>query len=268
MATPSTWERFLAAIRAQESGGNYSQDSAGCLGAYCWNAQSNWDSMASAAGEGRYVGINPSQVPPAVQDRVASTNLSRVYSQAGGGTGGYRAAAMWWNGGSTSSVPNPGLPAQPWARQCGGGSTAAYACQVLARMGLGGHFLAGASSGAGGVVTTAAAQSADCALGFPNVNPIPSWVPGLGGSTAGCLVTKSQVRSALAIANIVAGAAVMGVGLGFVAAFSRPGRAVVNIVTNIAPETRGFGNYLRGARPPAPGQQKTKQKAGTTQKGP
>src|SRR5215831_2596329 len=123
MAAPNSWNRFLAAIRAQESGGNYSENVAGCLGAYCWNAQSNWDTMARAAGAHQYVGVNPSQVPAKVQDHVASTELYRIYQQ----TRSLGAAARWWNGGTTSSVPNPGLPSQSWAPKCGGGSSGAYA---------------------------------------------------------------------------------------------------------------------------------------------
>ena len=230
MALPSTWAQFLAAIRAQETGGNYSQDTAGALGAYSWNDQSSWDTMATAAGEKHWVGVNPSQVPPSVQDKVASFNLARIYQQAGGGTNGYRAAAMWWNGGSTKSVANRGLPAQPWAKSCGGGSSAAYACQVLTRMGLGGHFLAGPGSGAGGVVTTAAAATADCALGFPNLNPIPSWVPVLGTSTGGCVLTKSQVRAVYGAALLGAGAILMLVGLAFVGVLAGPGRRVIGMI--------------------------------------
>lgn len=245
MALPNFWDSFLAAIRAQESGGNYSQDSAGCLGAYCWNAQSNWDSMAAAAGEKQYVGVNPSTLPPSVQDKVASTNLARIYQQ----THSLSAAAMWWNGGSTSSVPNPGLPAQPWAKSCGGGSSAAYACQVLTRMRLGGHFTAGsgAQSGAGGVVTTAAGGQADCLLGSGGIPGTAFFgdLFGSGGNVGGfCLFTRSEARAVLAVANLAAGALLMGVGFGFVAAFSRPGRMVLAFVTSLP----GGGALAGGAR--------------------
>lgn len=257
MAAPSTWDRFLAAIRAQESGGNYSENVAGCLGAYCWNAQSNWDGMAKAAGESKYVGVNPSQVPANIQDKVASTNLSRIYQQAGGGTRGYQAAAMWWNGGTTVSEPNPGLPAQPWAKHCGGGSSAAYACQVLTRMGLGGHFLAGsgAQSGAGGVVTTAAGADADCAIHIPipglsfNFNPVGGSFGPHGTTSSQCILSKSEARALLAVANLVAGGVLLGVGFGFVAAFSRPGRAVMTFITTTVPG----GQALAGGARAAPG---------------
>lgn len=132
------WATFLAAVRAQETGGSYNQDSPGCLGAYCWAAQANWDSMARTTGLGRYAGQNPASLPRGVQDRVASISLRRIYRQ----TGSLRDAAAWWNGGSTASLPNPALPAQPWAPQCGGGSSYAYACQVLTRMNLRGQYLA------------------------------------------------------------------------------------------------------------------------------
>lgn len=212
MAAPSNWETFLAAIRAQESGGNYAEDVAGCLGAYCWNAQNNWDGMAKAAGLPQYVGQNPATLPPKVQDQVASANLGRVYGQ----TRSLFQTAMWWNGGSTTSESNPGLPFQKWAPQCGGGSTAAYACQVLTRMKLGGHFLApaGASSGSGGIVETSA--SADCLIGFGGI-PGTSWISDVfgGGGNIGqfCVFTRSEARAVLGTALFVAGALVILPGL-------------------------------------------------------
>jgi hypothetical protein len=132
------WGTFLAAIRAQESGGNYAEDVPGCLGAYCWNAQGNWDSMASAVGLGQYAGTSPASLPSRVQDAVASQNLRAVYRR----TGSLTAAAEWWNGGRPYSIPNPALPAQSWAPGCGAGTSGAYACQVLARMNSGGSLLA------------------------------------------------------------------------------------------------------------------------------
>ena len=253
MAAPSTWERFLAAIRAQESG-NYSEDVAGCLGAYCWNAQSNWDTMAKAAGESHYVGVNPSQVPAAIQDKVASTNLSRIYQQAGGGTNGYRAAAMWWNGGSTKSEANPGLPAQPWAKSCGGGSSAAYACQVLARMSLGGHYLSGSGSGAGGVVTLAAGKSADCAVFLPipgltfNFNPVGGSFGPHGTTSNQCILSKSEVRAILAIANLMAGASFLLVGFALTVTMAGPGRRIIQLVMPVIGKA-GAAPKASGAAP-------------------
>lgn len=244
MAQGSQWDRFLAAIRAQESGGNYTEDTGGCLGAYCWNDMGTWGGMARAAGESRYANVNPSQVPAQVQDKVASANLHRIYQQAGGGTSGLAAAARWWNGGSTASEANPGLPAQPWARHCGGGTSAAYACQVLARMGLGGHYLAGAGSGAGGTVTLTAAEKADCALSIPSwhVNLFFGLGPTVGGQ---CLLTKSQVRAMLAVGVLASAAPILGVGLALVAVWSGPGRRVVSTVTAVIP---GMGPVSAGAR--------------------
>ena len=252
MAQPSDWGRFLAAIRAQESGGNYTEDVSGCLGAYCWNAQGNWDTMAKAAGQSQYVGVNPSQVPGSVQDTVASTNLYRIYQQAGGGTGGLSAAARWWNGGTTSSVPNPGLPSQQWAPKCGGGSSGAYACQVLTRMGLGGHYLAGGGtgttaqggSGSGGVVLTAA-QQADCALGFNGNIPV---IPGVYSQTVNfCLVTKPQARAVVAVAVLVS-AGILGIaGLAFTAIFSGPGRQVLQLVAGGPGKAAAFVGQVSGA---------------------
>lgn len=230
MAAPSDWATFLAAIRAQESGGNYQEDAGGCLGAYCWNAQSNWDSMATAAGESQYVGVNPSQVPGSVQDKVASTNLYRIYQQAGGGTNGLTAAAKWWNGGSTQTENNPGLPAQPWAPACGGGSTAAYACQILTRMRLGGHYLAGGGSGAtqvggsgaGGTVGLTAAQAATCAFGISQNFSLP--IPLIGSllpqqTVNICFLTKSEVRALYGAGLILGGSILSIVGLAFIAYF-------------------------------------------------
>lgn len=205
MAAPSWWETMLAAVRAQESGGNYSQDSAGCLGAYCWSDQSSWDNMAKSAGQSQYVGQNPATLPPKVQDTVASTNMGHIYNQ----THSITAVLEWWNGGQTHSVPNRGLPAQHWAKNCGGGSTAAYACQVETRMKLGGHFLAGAGtgSGSGGVVQVSAV--ADCLIGFGGI-PGTSWISDIfgGGGNIGsvCLFTRSEARGLMGAILMGAGA--------------------------------------------------------------
>lgn len=218
MAQSSTWERFLAAIRAQETGGNYAQDSAGCLGAYCWSNQASWDNMAAAAGQHQYVGQNPATLPPQIQDRVASDNLSRAYHSAGNSL---LRAAEWWNGGQTHSVPNPGLPAQTWAHNCGGGSSQAYACQVLTRMQLGGHFLAGTggptspqSSGSGGTVTTSTTKQ--CIIGFGGI-PGTSWIEDIFGNGGNigqvCLLTRPEARAMLGAAILVAGGLVMLPGL-------------------------------------------------------
>jgi hypothetical protein len=237
MALPSMWSSFLAAIRAQESGGNYTQNSPGCLGAYCWNAQSNWDMMARAAGQVRYIGVNPAQVPSEVQDEVASTNLYKIYQQ----THSLAAAARWWNGGTTTSEANPGLPAQKWAPHCGGGSSAAYACQVLQRMSLGGHFLAGAGSGSGGTVPTAPSSQADCFIGIPGIpgTSIINDIFGSGGNVGGfCLLTRSQARAVYAVALIGAGGILVLVGMGFIAGFSLA-RHATSIVTRVLPSTQG-----------------------------
>lgn len=218
MAAPSTWERFLAAIRAQESAGNYAEDVPGCLGAYCWSNQGSWDNMAAAAGMGHYVGQNPATLPPKIQDTVASVNLARAYHSAGNSL---LRAAEWWNGGETHSVPNPGLPAQKWAHNCGGGSSQAYACQVLTRMQLGGHFLAGSggpaspqSSGSGGTVTTS--TTAQCIIGFGGI-PGTSWIEDIFGNGGNigqvCLLTRPEARALIGAAILVAGGLVMLPGL-------------------------------------------------------
>lgn len=237
MALPSTWSQFLAAIRAQESGGNYNQDTPGCLGAYCWNDQGSWDNMARAAGMVHYAGINPSQVPANIQDQVASDNLARIYQQ----THSLADAAKWWNGGSTSSEANPGLPAQKWAPHCGGGSSAAYACQVLQRMSLGGHYLAGGGSGSGGTVGTAPPGQADCLISIPGIpgTSIINDIFGSGGNVGGfCLLTRSQARAVYAVALLGAGGILILVGMGFVAGFSIARHATA-IVAGVLPSKQG-----------------------------
>lgn len=237
MAAPSMWPQFLAAIRAQESGGNYTQNSPGCLGAYCWNDQGSWDNMARAAGQVRYVGVNPAQVPSEVQDNVASSNLAKIYQQ----THSLADAAKWWNGGSTSSESNPGLPAQKWAPHCGGGSSAAYACQVLQRMSLGGHYLAGGGSGSGGTVPTSGAAESNCLVSIPGI-PGTSFINdifGNGGNVGGfCILSRSQARAVYAVALIGAGGILILVGMGFVAGFS-VARHATTIVTGLLPSKQG-----------------------------
>jgi len=203
MAGPSWWDTMLSAVRAQESGGNYAQDSAGCLGAYCWNDQSSWDTMVQAAGMVHLVGQNPATLPPNDQDFVASANLGRIYGQ----THSLTAILEWWNGGQTHSVPNPGLPEQKWAKQCGGGSSGAYACQVETRMKLGGHYLA-TGSGSGGTVQPSA--TADCLIGFGGI-PGTSWIADIFGNGGNlgqvCMFTKSEARAIIGAAFLLGGAA-------------------------------------------------------------
>jgi hypothetical protein len=237
MALPSMWSSFLAAIRAQESGGNYTQNSPGCLGAYCWSSQSSWDSMARDAGQVKLIGTNPAQVPAQIQDQVASANLYKIYQQ----THSLSDAAMWWNGGNIKSESNPGLPAQKWAPHCGGGSSAAYACQVLQRMSLGGHYLAGGGSGSGGTVPTAPGGQADCLISVPGI-PGTSFINdifGNGGNVGGfCLLSRSQARAVYAVGLIGAGGLLVLVGMGFVAGFSLA-RHATSIVAGVLPSGQG-----------------------------
>lgn len=123
------WPDFMAAEREQETGspgGNYSQDSAGCEGAYCWDSSSIWQSMAQEAGVN--VGGYPmaSLAPAGVQDAVFTGVSFPVYQRSGGGQAGYAAAAAAWNGGTTAVVSNPGLGA--------GATNYTYANEVLAKM--------------------------------------------------------------------------------------------------------------------------------------
>ncbi len=244
MALPSMWSQFLAAIRAQESGGNYTSNTAGCLGAYCWSSQSSWDTMARAAGQHQLIGVNPAQVPASVQDSVASANLAKIYQQ----THSLDDAAKWWNGGSIKTETNPGLPAQKWAPHCGGGSSAAYACQVLQRMSLGGHYLASGGSGSGGTVPTSASSQADCLISFPGIpgTSIVNDVFGNGGNLGGfCLLSRSQARAVYAVALLGAGGILILVGVGFVAGFS-VARHATTLVAGVLPG--GQGAKLTGAQ--------------------
>jgi hypothetical protein len=64
-----------------------------------------------------------------------------------------------------------------------------------------------ASSGAASLATY---NSADCLIGVPNLNPIPSWVPIAGTSTGFCILSKAEARGVVG-AVLMAGAA--GIGL-------------------------------------------------------
>lgn len=232
MAAPSTWQTFLSAIRAQESGGNYEQNSAGCLGAYCWNNLESWTRMAMATGHGQYADQNPATLPPQIQDAVASESMAAIYHQ----TGSLMAAAEWWNGGVAHSVPNPGLPAQPWAPHCAGGTSQAYACQVLTRMKLGGHFLAGSGgpsspsgSASGGTVQTSSVK--ECLIGFGGI-PGTSWINDIfaqGGNIGQfCVLTRPQARAIIAVVIMAAGGLIALPGLFLVmAAVAMPARGPV-----------------------------------------
>jgi hypothetical protein len=244
MAQPSDWARFLSAIRAQESGGNYAEDVPGCLGAYCWNNQASWDSMALAAGMHQFVGQNPATLQPQVQDQVASNNMGRIWSQ----TGSLDKVAMWWNGGSITSEPNPGLPFEKWAPQCGGGSSAAYACQVLTRMKLGGHFLDN-GSGSGGAVQTSA--SADCLIGFGGI-PGTSWINDIFGSGGNlgqvCLLSRPEARALVGGAFMVLGGLIMlpGVLLLMAASGSIVGGALGNAQRELTDTAKSAGFKREG----------------------
>ena len=61
-----------ACVRQAEAGGNYGEDSGnGYFGAYQF-LPSTWDSVARRLGMTAYVGVLPSNAPPAVQDQFAA----------------------------------------------------------------------------------------------------------------------------------------------------------------------------------------------------
>lgn len=91
---------------------------------------------------------------------------------------------------------------------------------------------------------TAAAQSHDC-LWPPSGSITVPVIPGVYSQTVlNCLVSKSEGRALLAVANLLLGGVLLGVGFGFVAAFSKPGRLVLAVATSLP----GGGVLAGGAR--------------------
>lgn len=121
-STDPTFLRFLAAIKQQESGGNYGAHSAtGAIGAYQimpanigpWSAQAL----------GHPVTVDQFAHSPSLQDSVASFELLKLYN-----TYGARAAAAAWYSG------NPQL-ANDYTKDRYGQSPGDYADEVLQKMG-------------------------------------------------------------------------------------------------------------------------------------
>lgn len=138
--------QWLAAIRQQETGSasnpDYTHDSAGCMGAYCWAAQGDWSSMATEAGYGQYANTPPYDVPGSVQDAVAWAMMGPYVEQ-----GELSQAAELWNGGVPYAVPNPVL-----------GSSATYASEVISKLQaiMGGTLPYNAGSSSSSAVLTSA----------------------------------------------------------------------------------------------------------------
>lgn len=117
MAVPSL-DQFLAALKAQESGGNYKEppNSVGASGAYQF-VPGTW---------GGYGGYAEAYLaPPAVQDARARQLASQYYAR----FGNWESVAKAWYAGSGFASKNQ------TATQKGGPSIATYASEVMARMG-------------------------------------------------------------------------------------------------------------------------------------
>nr|DAN66999.1 MAG TPA: internal virion protein D [Caudoviricetes sp.] len=74
--------RMMTATFGQESGRNYAayNGDTGAGGAYQF-MPGTWDAWAAAAGYDEWVGVHPSSVPPAIQDKVMYTKLSDLYDK-------------------------------------------------------------------------------------------------------------------------------------------------------------------------------------------
>jgi hypothetical protein len=158
-ATDPAWPTFLAAVREQETGsaaGDYTENVAGCEGAYCWRDAGTWRSTAAAARVDVSAYPEAFRAPPTVQDMVVSAYLYPVYAAAGGGQAGYAAAAADWNGGTTSVRSNPALGP--------GATNYTYADEVLAKMAS----LAGASSPSPAASLSRCPAPAQAAAGYEN----------------------------------------------------------------------------------------------------
>lgn len=140
---------FMAAVRAQESGGHYTDAGGGGYQILDW---SGW---ARAAGYGQYANQSASTVPPAIQDAVAKWQMLNYYY--GPAKKSWYNVAKAWNGG-------PGCIGRPCANPVlGPGDTGVdvYAQEVMSRMagepgGGAQNPNAGAGSGGSTTATTAA----------------------------------------------------------------------------------------------------------------
>jgi hypothetical protein len=176
----ATLDQFLAAIRQQESGGNYKVvNSIGALGAY-QVMTSNLPSWSQAA-LGHSVSVSEFLGHPEEQDAVARYELGPVFN-----THGAAGAAAWWYSGQTDPTKTYGNP-----------PVYKYVQEVLARIGSAGSVTGGSTNAtpaddiSGATVQQAGLQQAgyQAALnltpwGIP-LNPfkLPGWLAGkLGGA--------------------------------------------------------------------------------------
>lgn len=78
-------EKFMNAIKGQESGGDYTKPNmsgSGCTGAYQF-CQGTWDAYAQQVSP-EYVGVDPAAAPPDVQDAVMYAKTEEMYDRYGG----------------------------------------------------------------------------------------------------------------------------------------------------------------------------------------
>lgn len=108
-------DSLLAALRDQESTNNYQmgdQAGSGVYGAYQFQ-QETWDDYVAKAGYSDYVGVEPDQAPPEVQDATARAELEENLQRYGGDErytilahyGGQGAADSAYNSGSIPESP-------------------------------------------------------------------------------------------------------------------------------------------------------------------
>lgn len=116
---------FMAAIRQQESGGNYGSYNrgSGAAGAYQFEP-GTWRSAVSGAGLGQYANTSANNTPPWVQDAAAHWLMAGYFAQFGSW---YNVAEAWYGG--------PGAVGHPsWGGGPGYPNVGQYASSVIAIM--------------------------------------------------------------------------------------------------------------------------------------
>lgn len=216
----ATLDEFLAAIRSQESGGNYAVvNSIGALGAY-QIMTGNLPSWSKAA-LGHSISKSEFLSHPSEQDAIARYELGPKFDKYGPA-----GAAAWWYSGQTDPTKTYGHP-----------PVYQYVASVLSKIGSAGTVTGGKSSGttatpadntSGSTVTTAGLQQAgyDAVInltpwGLP-LNPfkLPGWIQGKLGDAAGSAggavggaIADSLGPVILASLGIATGAVLLVVGL-------------------------------------------------------
>lgn len=155
---------FIASIRIQESGGNYSayNPGSGAAGAYQFEP-GTWRYALSLAGLSNWSGTPANHAPPWVQDAAAKALMGSYFSQFGSW---YDVAEAWYGG--------PGAVGHPrWGGGPGYPDVGQYADQVIARMNA---ICNGTlSTGGGGGAPQPPAPSVDLAV----VNQAWQWTQGV-----------------------------------------------------------------------------------------